>query len=170
MKNVLIIVSGMAAAGKTTYANWLSQETCIPLLSVDDLWEKYGDYHFAMSQFWNQCEKLMKQSSPLIIEYGFGEEQKQIISEMVEKYIFKSINVHFSIPIEVAHHRFNDRRKYDMGNTKPQITLEDYTEMAEQPMKFQFGDCVIRVDSTDFTRVSYESILMQIQQNAECAK
>ena len=169
MKNILIIVSGMAAAGKTTFAEWLSKEICAPLLSVDDLWEKNGTFKNLFAQYWTLCEDIMKHSSPLIIEFGFDDRYKPKISELIEKYNYQAVNVHFFTSIEVAHQRFNDRRKYDMGGTKPQITLEDYADIAEQSKKFKFNDCVINIDTTDFSNVSYEYIAKHIQQYVMCA-
>ena len=161
MKDILIIVSGMAAAGKTTFAEWLSQEICVPLLSLDELWDEFGTTTIPFAQYWILCEQIMKNSSSLIMEFGFWDEQKPMISELIEKYKYQSVNVHFCTSIEVAHLRFNDRRK---GSTKPEITLEEYTKIVNQSMNFQFGDCVIYVDTTDFPRVSYEDIAKRIQQ------
>ena len=164
MNNALIIVSGMAAAGKTTFAEWFSHEKCVLLLSLDELWEKLGTAAIPFTQYWNLCEDIMKNSSPLIIEFGFDDEQKPKINELIEKYKYQAVNVHFCNSIELAHRRFNDRRKYDMGGTKPQVTLEWYAELVEKPMNFQFGDCIIKVDTTDFSKVLYEDITEQIRQ------
>ena len=114
MKEILIIVSGMAAAGKTTFAEWLSKEVCVPLLSLDDLWEKIGTIDIPFDQYWVQCEEIMKQSSTLIIEFGFWDEQKPKLNELIEKYKYQTVNIHFCTPIELAHQRFNDRRIYYM--------------------------------------------------------
>ena len=164
MKDTLIIVSGMAAAGKTTFAEWLSREICAPLLSLDELWEKLGTSTIPFAPYWILCEDRMKHSSPLIIEFGFWDEQKPVINELVEKYKYQAVNVHFCTSIELAHSRFNYRRKYDMGGAKPQITLEQYKKIVEQSMNFQFGHYDINVDTTDFSSVSYEDIAKQIQQ------
>ena len=164
MKNILIIISGAAATGKTTFAEWLSQEICVPLLSLDELWDKLGTASIPFAQYWILCEDIMKHSDTLIIEFGFWSEQKPIINELVEKYKYQTVNIHFLTSIELAHRRFNDRRKYDMGGTKPQITLEQYTKIVEQSINFQYGDCIIYVDTTDFSSVSYNDIAEHIRQ------
>lgn len=166
MKDILIIVSGMAAAGKTTFAKWLSQEVHAPLVSLDDLWDDLGTSDIPFAQYWMLCEDMMKHSSPLIIEFGFWSEQKPKIKELVEKCRYKTVNVHFCTSIEVAHRRFNDRRKYDMGSAKPPIDLEQYAKIVEQSKDFQFGDCFIHVDTTDFSKVSYKDIENRIRQCA----
>ena len=93
MKNILIIISGMAASGKTTFAEWLSQDICAQLHSLDDLWEKLGVTDIPFAQYWNLCEDIMKNSSPLIIEFGFWEEQKSKINELIDKYKYKTVNM-----------------------------------------------------------------------------
>jgi len=154
----------MAAAGKTKFAEWLSQEIGVPLLSLDELWEKVESAAIPFTQYWVQSDDLMKHSSPLIIEFGFWDEQKPVINELVEKYSYQAINVHFYASMEEAHRRFNFRRRHDMGGSKPQITMEQYLEIVKQSKDFQFGDCVIRVDTTDFSKVSYDEIAKSLQQ------
>jgi cytidylate kinase len=161
MKNIMIIISGMAATGKTTFAEWFSQEVCVPLLSVDDLWENFGTATIPFTEYWVLCENIMKQSSPLIIEFGFWDEQKLIIDELIKKYKYQTVNVRFVTSIEVAYQRFNDRRK--LGGTKPQITLEQYMKIVENSKNFRFGNCIISIDTTDFSTVSFPDIAKQIQ-------
>ena len=166
MRNTLIIISGMVATGKTRFAEWLSQELCVPLLSLDELWEKAETTTIPFAQYWIQCENLMKRSSPLIMEFGFWDEQKPVINELVENYSYKTINVHFCASIEEAHRRFNYRREHDMGDSKPQITMEQYLKIVKHSKEFYFGNCVICVDTTDFSKISYDDIARNIQQFA----
>ena len=166
----MIIVSGMAAAGKTTFAEWISKELSIPLFAVDDLvyWETMDDYSKAISQYWPLCENVMKQFSPLIIEYGFWDEQKLTITELIEKYKYETVNVHFTAPEELAHQRFNDRRK--LYGTKPPISLEEYKEMVVYSKHFQFENSIINIDTADFATVSYADIAKKIVQYASGEK
>ena len=160
----MIIVSGMPATGKTRFAEWLSNEISVPLLSLDEIWEKSGITEIPVAQYWILCEDKMKSSSPLIIEFGFDEKIKPTIGDLVNKYNYQTINVHFDTSFEVAHRRFNDRRLYDMGGSKPQIILEQYISFAEHDKNFCFGNNIIYVDTTDFSTVSYKDIIKQIKQ------
>jgi len=164
MKNVLIIISGMPATGKTRFAEWLSTEICIPLLSLDEVWENSGGSDIPFAQYWTLCESKIKSSSSLIVEFGFNNGIKPIIDGLVKKFNYQTINVHFDTAFEIAHYRFNDRRLYDMGGVKPRITLEQYIDIAAQSKNFYFGDSIIYVDTTDFSIVSYEDLAKQIQQ------
>ena len=165
MKNILIIVSGMPATGKTRFAEWLSGEISVPLLSLDKVWEKSGNAAIPFAQYWTLCEDIMKSSSPLIIEFGFDKEAVPIIDDLVKKYGYQTVNIHFDTSFEVAHRRFNDRRLYDMDGSKPQISLEQYMKIAKNDKAFSFGDCIVLIDTTDFAAVSYEDITQQIKQS-----
>jgi len=177
LKNKMIIVSGMPATGKTRFAEWLSNEICVPLLSVDDVWEKSGAADIPFAKYWANCDDIMKTSASLIIEFGFNNEMQPMIAKMVKKYKYQAINVHFDTSFEIAHRRFNDRRRYDMGGAKPQISLEQYIKIVEHDdaklkssKNFRFGECVIIVDTTDFSAVSYMDIAKQIQQYTKRAE
>jgi hypothetical protein len=166
MKSILIIVSGMPATGKTRFSEWLSQELAVPLLSLDDVWEKGGTVDIPFAQYWSLCEDTMKSSSPLIIEFGFDDKIKPKIEGLVEKYKYQTINVHFDTSFEIAHRRFNNRRLYEMGGAKPQISLGQYIEIAEHDKEFRFGERIIFVDTTDFSTILYADIVSLIKQYA----
>ncbi|MCL2363197.1 MAG: hypothetical protein FWC71_00870 [Defluviitaleaceae bacterium] len=166
MKNILVVISGMPATGKTRFSEWLSCEKSIPLLSLDEVWENSGTSDIPFAQYWTLCEDMMNASGALIIEFGFDNKIKPAIKDLIKRHNYKTINVHFDTSFEIAHRRFNDRRLYDMGGSKPQITLEQYMKIAERDKKFRFGECVIWVDTTDFATVSYGDITDQIHQCA----
>jgi len=164
MKNILIIISGMPATGKTRFAEWLSIKISASLLSLDEVWEKSSVIAIPFAQYWTLCEDKMKLSSPLIIEFGFDSKTKSMIESLIKKYNYQTINIHFDTSFENAHCRFNDRRLNEMGGSKPQITFEQYMKIAGQGREFRFGERVILVDTTDFATVSYEDITEQIIQ------
>jgi len=163
MEKLLIIVSGMAAAGKTRFAEWLSNEINVSLLSLDEIWENSGSNDIPFERYWTLCEDIMKLSSPLIIEFGFESRSKPTIEDLVKKYSYQTVNVHFDTSFKIAHRRFNDRRLYDMGGSKPQISLEQYINIANQAKEFSLGNNIIHVDTTNFPAVSYIDILKQIR-------
>jgi len=154
----------MPATGKTSFAEWLSKEMCIKLLSLDEVWdevwEEAGTSSIPFSQYWTLCEDVMKSSSPLIMEFGFDNEIIPTIDGLVKKYNYRTVNVHFDTSFEIAHRRFNDRRLHVMGGSKPQISLEQYINIGKHDKDFCFGSDRIYVDTTDFSSVSY----LQIQQ------
>jgi dephospho-CoA kinase len=175
----MVLVSGVPATGKTTFAEWLSSEICAPLVSRDRVIEKYVEiagenldeeqkrvisHSIPAVLFWFFCEEIMKSSSPLIIEAGFTNQMKESINGLIEKYKYQTINVHFDAPVEITHRRFHER-----SARAKEIPLEIFKKALEQDGKvkeaynFRYGDCIINVDTTDFSTVSYNDIAEQIR-------
>ena len=183
MKNTMILVSGMPAAGKTTFAAWLSSEICAPLVSCGRVMEKYVELsganfdddeqrrtvgHIPSGFFWFFCEEIMKSSSPLIIEYIFN--SKETIDNLIEKYKYQTVNVHLDTTIEVAHRRFHERSENNPGEgvARPkEIPFERFEQGTKDIKNFRYGDRIIYVDTTDFAMVSYKDIAEQIRQYIE---
>ena len=187
MKNTMILVSGVPATGKTTFATWLASEIGVPLLCRDHVFEKYteiskskfenlllGDEEQYLTRLWEAssglywflCEEIMKSSSPLIIESSFGNDVKEIINDLIEKYKYHTVNVHLDAPLETICRRFSERSYKNGGNEIPlddlKIVLQD--GKIKSASDFRYGDYIIHVDTTDFSMVSYEDIAEQIRQ------
>jgi len=185
MKSTMILVSGVPATGKTTFATWLSSEIGVPLFCRDRVFEKYkeiakanfenlflGDeeqgrlWEASDELYWFLCEEIMKSSSSLIIESSFRNDKKEIITDLIEKYKYQTVNVHLDAPIEIICRRFNERSYKNGGN---EISLETskiilQAGIIKSASDFRYGDCIIYVDTTDFSTVSYEDIAEQIRQ------
>ena len=184
MINTMILVSGMPATGKTTFAKWLSPEICAPLVSRGRVMEKYVELsganfdddeqrrtlgHIPSGFFWFFCEEIMESSSPLIIEYIFTNKMKEDINSLIEKYKYQTVNVHFDTSIEVAHRRFHERSQSNPSEkiARPkEIPFERFEKGTNDIKNFRYGDRIIYVDTTDFSTVSYKDIVEQIRQYA----
>lgn len=101
MNKTLIIIAGMPATGKTTFANYLSDKIQVPLICKDKLkeiiWEKvhydtsirtesqkYGGLAYDLS--FHFCEMLMKTSQTFILESNFTNPCPDILDSKVRKY------------------------------------------------------------------------------------
>ena len=180
MINTMILVSGMPATGKTTFAKWLASEICAPLVSRGRVIEMYLEVsganfedeeqrralgHIPSGLFWLFCEEIMKSSSPLIMEYIFNNQMKEEINRLTEKYKYQTINVHFDTSIEVAHRRFHERSESNPGvkGARPkEIPFENFEKGTKEIKNFRYGERIIYVDTTDFSTVSYKDIVEQI--------
>ena len=180
MTNTIILVSGMPATGKTTFATWLSSEICVPLVSQIRIMEKYFELsgineeeqrralgHITSNLFWFFCEEIMKSSSPLIVECLFPNQmKKEIIDSLTKKYKYQTINVHLDTTIEIAHRRFHERSESNPsveGARPKEIPFEHFEKGTKNIKNFRYGNRIIYVDTTDFSTVSYKDIVEQIR-------
>jgi len=117
--------------------------------------------------YWFLCEEIMKSSSPLIIEYGFHNDMKAEIRDLIGRYEYQTINIHFDASAEITCRRFNERNSTNFG-VAGKIPLDVFVKALEQDGRvkdsrdFRYGDCVIDVDTTDFSVVSYQKIAEQV--------
>lgn len=179
LDKVLIIIAGMPGAGKTRFANYLSDKLQISLICKDKLkeiiWEKmyydasetqkYGSLAYDLS--FHFCEMLMKSKRTIIVESNFGNICPDILVKMINKYGYKVITILFDGDVEVIHKRFVER---DITEERhPGLIVNgrfndfEFFKKATQPCRdFDYGDCIITVDTTDFSKVSYDDIVAKI--------
>ena len=178
MKNKMILVSGLPATGKTTFAKWLSEEMCIPHVCYDNFVEKtlelgkrkceneeeirkyYGEFPYAF--FWFCFEEIMKSSSLFIVDFHFADMMNNTLDELTTKYQYETITVHMDCSAELAHSRWEERNK--TNSMRPNLSIEQFIEGSRQNKEFRYGSNFIYVDTTDYSKVSYKDIVEQIRQ------
>lgn len=179
MDKVLILVAGMPGTGKTRFANYLSDKLQKSLICKDKLkeiiWDKlhydasetqkYGGLAYDLS--FHFCEMLMKSKQTIIFESNFSSTCPDILLMMVNKYGYKVITILFDGDVEVIHKRFVERDKTEERH--PGLVSNgcfhdfDFFKKATHPCRdFNYGDCIITVDTTDFSKVSYDNIIVKI--------
>ena len=184
MKKKLILVSGMAGTGKSTFAKWLSTEISTPLVCYDNIMKKMME--LAENKYdkpdmyppivrdipdeflWFNIEEIMKSSSPLIVDYFLCEMHRPIIDALMLKYLYKVIHVQFDSDADIAYRRFverneKDAREQSIRKSKSDLDLKRFIELTKQNRDFRYDDSFIYVDTNDFENVFYEVILEQIQ-------
>lgn len=183
MKKTIILVAGMPATGKTTLAEYLSKELRVPLVCKDHvkecLWErlhfdgriksesqKYGALAYDLS--FHFCEALMQVDSPVIFESNFGAECPPELDRLVRKYGYQVVTVLLDGDVETIHRRFCQREQTDARHPGVRsgerfASLEAFMQRTGPCRDFSYGDHLLRVDTTDFAKVSFEEILAQVR-------
>ena len=185
LEKVLILIAGMPGVGKTRFANYLSEKLQIALISKDKLkeiiWDKvhfdprirtesrfYAGLAYDLSFYF--CEMLMGTSQPVIFESNFNKLSGDKFQPMVQKYGYKVINVLFEGDPEAIRKRFVEREK--SGERHPGLVMygsfddiEKFKEAAQIHGNFKYGDVIINVDATDFSKISYDDLVEKILSN-----
>ena len=113
----------------------------------------------------------MGTSQPVIFESNFTKLGGDIFEPMVQKYGYKVINVLFDGDPEVIHRRFVERDKTNerhpglVMNGFFDDNLEEFKKAAQACGSFKYGDVIINVDATDFSKVSYDDLVEKILSN-----
>ncbi|MCL2088035.1 MAG: AAA family ATPase [Oscillospiraceae bacterium] len=174
----LILISGMPGTGKSTYAQYLSENLCLPLVSYDHIKSKEWDYleqndlngvlkpsfgKLAYDFFWFFCDEIMATKSSLIADYIFHPMNVNDLNALTKKHGYKAITVLFDCDVKVAYDRFTVRNKdRHPGIAVRDISYEDFEKDTKANRDFRYGDKIIHVKTNDFESVSYEDITREI--------
>ena len=168
MAPYIIMIAGIPASGKTTYARHISEKLCIPLICKDAIkanlydalhWDtstrdnsqKYGIASYKV--FFHIIESLMKTNVSLVAESNFTTESAEILLPMIEKYDFRAITVMMDADLDVLSIRFRERDKTNErhpGLVMPGKFKGFASEEVARFRDFCVGDR-IAVDTTDFS-------------------
>lgn len=120
----IILIAGMPASGKTTFAKRLSEELQIPMVSKDEIKEILFDtvgFHSreekvalgvgSMNIMYLFTESLMRTNKLIILENNFENISKPKLQELINKYHYTPITVLFDGDMKTIYNRFIERDK-----------------------------------------------------------
>lgn len=192
----IILIAGMPASGKTTFAKGLSEELQIPMVSKDEIKEILFDtvgFHSreekvalgvgSMNIMYLFTESLMRTNKLIILENNFENISKPKLQELINKYHYTPITVLFDGDMKTIYNRFIQRdnsptrhRGHVVNTEYPesisrnsipsQIKFEDFQKTFEERgiRHFNISGDIIKIDTTDFDKVSYGDVINQIKE------
>ena len=188
MMPYVIIIAGIPASGKTTYARHIAEEMHIPFIGKDAIKEKlYDVLRFDTSKrensqlygmasygvFFHIAECLMKADVSFVLESNFIPSSADVLNPLIQKYTYRALTVLFDADMKVLHKRFCDRdvtEERHPGLASKSNVFNDYEvfNTVTLPLRdFCVGEKIV-VDTTDFTKVEYSKIDAQIVRFVEC--
>ncbi len=175
----LILISGMPATGKSTFAGWLAKRLRAPLVSYDRLLDQVcriidasgADPTAALAMrampyelFLFELEEHLATCGLTVAEYIFSTKMTGLLEELTEQYGVKALNIHFDCDPQTAYRRYTQRNALLPGTkTRPDVSWEDFLKGTEQNRAFRFGTRVLEVAGEDLEAVSYQEILAKLE-------
>lgn len=185
MRPTIIIITGRPAAGKSTLAKWLSQELQISVVSKDRIREELFERLRWKDREWAQL--LGKASVDMMFYFARAELEvgHSIIMDntfnpvlsvsrfnnLKNQYRADSIQIICNADNETLFERFKAR--YESGNRHPghgdETVLNGLWEFltSDYLPQLDIGGSVIEVDTTDFSKIEYQTILEQVKALSE---
>jgi predicted kinase len=178
---LVILTLGLPGAGKTTLAKKLAQELSLPLVVKDDLkvilLDSYGWKDRETSiQAGNASYKLMdyvivgqlRAGNSLIVESTFDPKHDDAkFQSWQEKYSARYVQVYCYADADTIRRRFGERAgsdnrhvSYAEGEAGLQ-NLEKYIKQGFMPLNIDSK--IIKVDTTDFSKVDEAGIIEQVK-------
>ena len=172
MKPYIILVGGIPASGKTTYARHIAGKLGIPFISKDAIKENLYEallwdtsvrensklYGYASYKvLFHILDSLMQAGVSFVAESNFITAAMDALLPMVEQYGYRALTVLMDADLDVLCKRFNDRDKTDQRHPGLVMatTLTGFTdEEASLFRDFCVGDKIV-VDTTDLASLDY---------------
>lgn len=179
----IIVITGCLASGKSFFYKMIKNQFNIIGINKDELKIKIGCEskesiegwytlgNLAFEQLMNELEKCMKRGENLVVEGAFsntttkGKENEQIkIKEIAQKYGYSLLAFNIVGDLGVLYQRFVDREKNIDRNPVLRMNTEKYgyrlhNLFNEKLQICLFDENVIKIDTTDFSKVDYPSYL-----------
>ena len=187
MENILIIITGQLAAGKTTYGKKISKALEIPFFSKDAIKEvlfdslvdnnasydekrKIGSTSYDV--FYYIMEEQMKVGVPIIVESNFVKESIPIIKKLLNKYNYKCLTLRFVGDLKTLHSRFlkreySDERHLGLVSNGKFDDYETFKQVSQKTGEFKIDNNEIIVDTTSFDNVNFNTLIEEIHNKVE---
>lgn len=190
MGNQMIIIEGYLAAGKSSFAEKLSQALKVPYLIKDTfkialcstvaMEDRKQSSRFSAITFDGMlyvADRLLEVGCPLIMEGNFvpagvkDRDESDAIRKVLEKHQCETLTFKFTGDTRVLHKRFAKREESpERGQANrigSAVSYEDFDMWCHNLDSFDLGGKVIRVDTTDFDRVDYNEMIETARQFME---
>lgn len=191
--SVCILIAGLPATGKSTFADLLSRELGVPCLSKDAIKESLFDTLGFQSRaekvklgeaayriLLDQAESMLKNGLTIALENNFEDSSRAPLMAMLEKTDAKPVTVMFDGDLAAIHARFlkrnqsPERHRGHVVNTRyPEIEPAPYSALpleafaagmeARGYRRFDVGEPRLMVDTTDIDSVHWAEILEWIK-------
>ncbi|MFZ2189059.1 MAG: AAA family ATPase [Candidatus Moraniibacteriota bacterium] len=187
VKNVLILVSGLPATGKTTLSKKISEEFNIPLASADaikeTIWSTLGhDFDFEFNDkigrttfelLFYFIEASLSKGKSLVVEAHFNPERNNLrINELKKKFGTKLVQIYCDCETEALRKRFKERTKKDSYHAGHKHTIELYGEgrilnsLGNKNKRLEIDGATYELDTTNPEKIDYEKLFGFIKSNS----
>lgn len=191
MNKKIIVINGHLAAGKSTFALQLSKAINVPYFIKDTFKtalctsvpvnNKEESSRFSAITFdaiMYVTERFMETGHPIIIEGNFVPagmkivDEAKVIQTLIEKYDYRSLTYKFTGDMQVLYKRYIERDKSpERGQANKdytEVTYDIYNNYCRNLNEFSIGGIIVTVDTTDFKKVDFESLVETARQFINC--
>jgi deoxyadenosine/deoxycytidine kinase len=174
--NLMIIITGASATGKTILSKTLATKFNIPVLNKDELKEllfdnlgtkdeawavNLGITSFELSYFF--AEKLCQTGKPFIIEGNFENNYaSKIFSDLKQRYNYEIMQVYCHAKAEVLYDRYTQRDNSGERHPGHIINISDFDQFKNRVLNKNF-----KLDIADSITIEIDTIIfedVQLQQ------
>jgi adenylate kinase family enzyme len=182
VENLMIIITGASATGKTTFSKNLANKFGLPIISKDEIKELLFDYLGIKDEKWATqlgvtsfelsylfCEKLCQTGKTFVIEGNFENKySSKVFSEIKSRYNYKVLQIYFYSQLDILYDRYVKRDNSGnrhLGHIILINNLEEFiTRTNSKNFKLDIDDSItLEIDTTDFKDIKLQQIYDEVQ-------
>ncbi len=185
--SMLIIVGGLLASGKSTFAKRLSEELGIPYYDKDTMNEVIGKQialysiedrkRLSVASFealMHIAERELASGNTLILESNFKKGEEQRVIEAAEKFDAEVLTYIFTCDMKVSYERFMAREvsleRHPIHKFHGLNDFAAFSSATASLAEFDIGGERKEIDTTDFSKTDYVEIIKELKRRAEMQK
>lgn len=182
--NVMIIITGAPATGKTTLSNELAKKYGLPKINKDEIKEllfkslevkdskwtaQLGIASFELTYFF--AEKLGETGKVFIVEGNFDNKYaSNIFNSIKSKYMYKVVQLYCYANCEILYERFINRNlsgNRHPGHIRDINGIDDFkNKIINRNFKVDIENSInLDIDTTDFAEVDFQEIFQVVDIN-----
>lgn len=177
--NKLILITGDLAAGKSTFASWISQKFQIPWFCKDQMKEVLGDtigFHnreenlklsyATMELMFLHFVNLTKLHIDVILEANFHEKELIKIAGLAKKHQYDMITLDLQADLSILYQRYMHRANYEHRHpvhlSTPFDDFQEFRKYIETGRQEKRIGKVISVQANDFSYQRDPALIQEI--------
>ena len=172
----VILIGGVLASGKSTYANILKEKFNLNVVTKDRLKEVLGDNIYVGNREENKklsviSFELIKyllecNMTTIVIESNFKEYELVELKRLCEKLNYKVLSIVFDADDEKLHNRFikrlDDNRHY-VHKSQDFTNINDFIPVINELRNATYFGEIIKVDCNDFNYQTDNKLFEQVE-------
>ena len=172
----VILIGGVLAAGKSTYANILKEKYNLTVVTKDRLKEILGDNIYVETREENKklsviCFDLMKyllecNMTNLVLECNFKDYELIELKKLCSELDYEVLTLVFDADNETLHKRFNKRlneNRHYVHKSQDFTDINDFIPVIDQLRYAPYFGEIVKVDCNDFSYQNDEELFRKIE-------
>ena len=172
----VILIGGVLAAGKSTYANILKEKYNLTVVTKDRLKEILGDNIYVENREENKklsviCFDLIKylldcNKTNIVFESNFKEYELIELKRICEELDYEVMSLIFDADNEVLHKRFNKRlneNRHYVHKSQDFTDINDFIPVIDHLRNAPYFGEIVNVDCNDFSYQNDEQLFKKIE-------
>lgn len=172
----LVLIGGVLAAGKSSYANIIKEKFCLNVITKDRLKEILGDNIYVKNRDENKKLSVISfeifryllecNMSTIVFESNFKDYELVELKKLCDELNYEVLSIVFDADDRILHQRFIKRleeNRHYVHKSQDFTNIEDFIPVINELRRAPYFGKIIKVNCNDFNYQQDEILFMEIE-------